>query len=37
VGTCADMCRAQYDAGVGPFDALRSCALTQCPTECAGL
>lgn len=34
---CGTACRAKHDAGIGPFDALRSCALAQCPTECAGL
>jgi hypothetical protein len=37
VGACANACRTQYDAGTGPFDALRFCALAQCPTQCAGL
>lgn len=34
---CGTACRAKHDAGIGSFDALRSCALTQCPAECAGL
>lgn len=34
---CGTACRAKHDAGVGSFDTLRACALTQCPGECAGL